>query len=195
MLPTTHGKVGAICGLTILVLLAGCASSSATPSGDGEAAPPAFELSGTQLKRPEGFHEWVHVGTAVTPDAMNNDSAPFPGFHSVYLDNASFTHWQSNGEFRDGAVLVKQLTSIGSTEEVSGKGYFMGDFGKLEVAVKSPSRFPDAPGHWAYYEFEGEEKWATLKANARCNACHQGAATHDFVFTEHYPILHDDQKL
>jgi hypothetical protein len=185
MMAMTHGT-----GLAGLLLLVGCAGPGSAPAHSGLITPPpAFAMRGSELRRPEGFHEWVHVGTAVTPAAMNSGSVPFPGFHSVYLDPASFAHWQSAGEFRDGAVLVKQLASVGATEEVSGKGYFMGNLGKLEVAVKSRAQFAGEPGSWAYFEFDGDAQTAPKKAAARCNACHRGAGTQDFVFTAHYPIL------
>nr|MDJ0852989.1 cytochrome P460 family protein [Myxococcota bacterium] len=115
--------------------------------------------------------------------------APFPGFHSVYLDPASYRHWQATGEFRDGTTIGMQLTSVGKRKAISGKGYYMGEPGALLVGVKSASAFPDEPGNWAYFQFEPGAKKAAREPAALCNACHQAAGTHDFVFTEYYPLL------
>ena len=53
----------------------------------------AFKINddGT-LQRPEGYREWVYVGTPVTPNDMNDGKAPFPEFHNVYIDPESFAH-------------------------------------------------------------------------------------------------------
>ncbi len=171
----------------VLLACAGPPSHPGDASPDG--APAAFSLSGKDLRRPEGFEQWVHVGTSITPNDQNGGKAPFPGFHSVYLDPASYRHWQATGEFRDGTTIGMQLTSVGKRKAISGKGYYMGEPGALLVGVKSASAFPDEPGNWAYFEFEPGAKTAAREPAAHCNACHEAAGTHDFVFTEYYPLL------
>ena len=108
------------------------------------------------LVRPEGYREWVYVGTPLTPNDMNNGAAPFPEFHNVYIDPDSWKHYSQTGEFPEGTTLVKELVSVGSKQAVSGAGYFMGDFIGLEAAIKSKERFPDEPGYWAYFSFGHE---------------------------------------
>jgi len=172
---------------TAATLLVNCRSSSATT------AHPHLLFAGDQLVRPEGYREWVFVGEPVTPNDMNGGKAPFPEFHSVYIDPDSYAHYARTGEFRDGTILVKELVSVGSKQAVSGKGYFMGDFIGLEATVKSAKQFPDEPGNWAYFSFTNPG--GPLKAaaapfpTASCNSCHQGNAAQDFVFTQHYPVL------
>jgi len=150
-------------------------------------------FAGDALQRPEGYRKWVFVGEPVTPNDMNGGKAPFPEFHSVYIDPASYAHYQTTGEFPDGTILVKELVSVGSKEAVSGNGYFMGDFIGLEATVKSASRFPDEPGNWAYFSFSNPggalKESAQAFPAASCNACHEGNAADDFVFTQHYPVL------
>ncbi|MFM9843225.1 MAG: cytochrome P460 family protein [Dongiaceae bacterium] len=153
----------------------------------------AFADSG-ELQRPEGYREWIFVGAPVTPNDLNGGAAPFPEFHAVYIDPASWAHWQETGEFRDSTILVKELSSVGSKDAASGKGYFMGEFIGLEATVKSASRFPDEPGNWAYFSFTNADN-KSLKPTAAamptdsCNACHDGAAAQDWVFTQYYPVL------
>lgn len=147
-----------------------------------------------QLIRPEGYREWVFVGTPLTPNDMNDGKAPFPEFHHVYIDPGSYAEYKKTGKFRDGTILVKELISVGSKSAASGNGYFQGEFIGLEATVKDAKRFPEEPGNWAYFSFTTEHG-KPLKDNAKafkasaCNACHQGAAAEDWVFTQYYPVL------
>jgi hypothetical protein len=169
-----------------LMILAGTLSASAWAED--------FKFRDGELKRPEGYREWVYVGTPVTPNDMNNGKAAFPEHHNVYMHPNAWKHWKRTGEFKDGTILMKELVSVGSKKAVSGNGYFQGEFIGLEATVKSSKHFPDEPGNWAYFSFSTEDH-RTLKTSAEafptasCNACHQGAAADDFVFTQYYPVL------
>ena len=148
-----------------------------------------------------GWRTWPYIGAPLTPNALNDGKAPFPEFHSVYIDPESWKHWIETGEFRDGTVLAKELVSVygedanpdGSTVQVSGRGYFMGDFSGFEIAYKSAEHFPDEPGNWAYFSFGHHAPPyadATKKMPVEaCAACHQVSADQDFVFTQFYPVL------
>lgn len=182
----------AACRFTAALATAvGCWSHAVNAADEPSAA--QFNESG-ELIRPEGYREWIYIGAPVTPNDMNDGKAPFPEFHNVYIDLASYTHWQQTGTFRDGTILVKELVSVGSKQAVSGNGYFMGEFIGLEATVKSNEHFPDEPGNWAYFSFTTEDHQslkptATAFPTAACNACHQGAAATDWVFTQYYPVL------
>lgn len=145
-----------------------------------------------KLKQPVGYRHWMFVGTPLTPNDLNGGEAPFPEFHVVYIDPDSFAHYQKTGEFRDGTVMVKELTSVGAKEATSGKGYFMGEFTGLEVSIKDAKRFTDEPGNWGYFSFGHKyplKKEAALNPAASCNACHQENAKTDYVFSQYYPVL------
>ena len=119
------------------------------PGGSAAQSPESaahFESDGI-LIRPQGYREWVFVGTPLTPNDMNSGMAPFPEFHAVYIDPASWAHYKKTGEFRDGTVLVKELISVGAKQATSGVGYFMGEYLGLEAAVKSKKHFPGEPGN------------------------------------------------
>jgi hypothetical protein len=195
-----------------LALAAAIGAVFLVPAGPGvadhhENAVAAFDADGSLL-RPEGYREWVFVGTPLTPNDMNGGMAPFPEFHAVYIDPGSWAHYKKTGEFRDGTVLIKELISVGSKQATSGVGYFMGEYLGLEAAVKSKAHFPDEPGNWAYYSFttpgspmEGDEMRAAMHAGAPlkdkapafptavCASCHQASAAEDMVFTQFYPVL------
>lgn len=167
---------------------AGAAQASA--QDDGQLF---FEISSDgKLQQPEGYREWVYVGTPLTPNDLNPPEASFPEFHNVYIDPVSWDIYKESGKFRDGTILVKELVSVGTKNAVSGNGYFMGDYLGLEATIKSSTYFPDEPGNWAYFSFGHSYPLAktaeAFPANA-CNACHEASAADDFVFTQHYPVL------
>lgn len=144
------------------------------------------------LEQPTGYREWVYVGTPLTPNELNGGEAPFPEFHSVYINPIAWQVYQRTGKFPDGTVLVKELISVGSKAASSGKGYFMGEFVGLETAIKDSKRFPDEPGSWAYFSFGHSyplAKQAKAQKTASCAACHTALAADDMVFTQYYPVL------
>lgn len=156
-----------------------------------KAAPLSFDKDG-QLLQPQGYRHWPHVGTPLTPNDMNGGQAAFPEFHTVYINPEGYREYEKTGKFPEGTVLVKELISVGSKAATSGKGYFMGDFIGLEVAVKDKARFPDEPGHWAYFSFGHEyplQEQARAQPVANCSVCHGANADDDYVFTQYYPVL------
>ena len=56
-----------------------------------------FSIKDGQLERPNGFREWIYVGTPLTPNDMNDGKAAFPEFHNVYIDPDSWAHWKKTG--------------------------------------------------------------------------------------------------
>lgn len=173
-------------GIAVLLLLA------SPKVGTAEKSWAKFDKEGNLL-RPDGWRDWVYVGTPLTPNDLNPPAAPFPEFHNVYIDPDSYAHWKKTGKFREGTILVKELVSVGSKAAASGKGYFMGEFVGLEATVKSAKRFPKEPGNWGYFTFSHEPPpypaTAKLQPTATCNTCHQGFAADDWVFTQYYPVL------
>jgi hypothetical protein len=146
-----------------------------------------------ELVRPEGFRKWTYVGTPVTPNDMNNGMAPFPEFHTVYIDPESWAHWKKTGKFREGTMFAKELTLVGDTAATSGIGFFNGDLQGFEIAHKDSKRYSKETGGWAYYSFGHKpEPYAASTAampTANCAACHTAAAADDMVFTQYYPVL------
>src|ERR1700740_3045570 len=112
---------------------------TAVPPASAEDKAPAALVEFTadgKLKQPVGYRKWVYIGTPVTPNDLNGGEASFPEFHTVYIDPDSFAHYEKTGKFRDGTVIVKELSSVGSKEAPSGKGYFQGEFTGLETSIK-----------------------------------------------------------
>ena len=145
-----------------------------------------------KLKQPVGYRKWVYVGEVITPNDMNDGEAAFPEFHSVYMDPESFAEYEKTGKFRDGTVLIKELSSVGSKKASSGNGYFQGEFTGLEASIKDSKRFKDEPGNTAYFSFGHKyplKAEVSKNAVAACNQCHQDNAKKDWVFSQYYPVL------
>ena len=181
--------VAVIAGLSYVLSVAAIPSASAQPQA--RAAVVEFTADG-KLKQPAGYRKWVHLGTPVTPKDMNGGDESISDFHAAYMDPESFAHFEKTGKFRDGTVMVKEFSGVGSKKAVSGKGYFMGEFTGLQFSIKDSKRFKDEPGNWAYFNFGTKyplKAEAPKEAAASCNECHQDKAKTDWVFSQYYPVL------
>lgn len=188
----------AFAALVVFASFSACAPSDSSQAGGAASAAdaptlpkPAFTADG-ELERPMGYREWVYVGTPLTPNELNPPEAPFPEFHSVYIHPDDWAHWKETGQFPDGTVMVKELALVGSTQAVSGNGYFMGEFSGLEATIKDSQRYADEPGYWAYFTFGHSyplAETAPAQPAGACNTCHQVSAADDWVFTQYYPVL------
>ena len=181
----------------------GITGDNATRAADDGIMAAKFTADG-QAMIPKNWRQWVYIGTPLTPNALNDGEASFPEFHNVYIEPSAFAHWQKTGKFANGTQLAKELVLVrqkdkdemnedGSTAEVSGVGYFQGEFQGLELTVKDTERFASEPGGWVYYSFGHKAQPYAQTAKAfpaeSCNACHEASAADDFVFTQFYPVL------
>lgn len=175
----------------VFPLLAEVHTAAAVQGSRSVSPKPGYTPDGA-LIRPEGYREWIYVGTPLTPNDMNPPEAPFPDFHNVYIHPSDYDHWKTTGAFRDGTVIIKELVGVGAKKATSGKGYFMGEYIGLEALVKDSKRFKDQPGYWAFFSFGHEYPLADSTQKrplAECSACHQANGADDYVFTQYYPVL------
>jgi hypothetical protein len=163
---------------------------------------PEYTASG-ELKLPKNFHEWVYVGSPLTPNALNNGKANFPEYHNVYIEPGSYAIYKKTGKFPEGTIMFKELQLTqeaqfpdGSRAEPSGRGYFPGAFNGADVTVKDSKRFPDTGG-WGFFNFNHHEPkalTAQVKPKQECAYCHIASAKKDQVWTQFYRLLDDDTK-
>jgi hypothetical protein len=152
-----------------------------------------------KLKLPEGYHEWVFLGSPLTPHALNGGAAPFPEYHNVYVQPQAFRAYRRTGEWPEGTILLKELQLLlngdsedGSSVEVSGRGYFPGARNGIDISVKDSTRFADT-NDWGFFNF-GHHAPPYLSEAAEapvdsCAGCHIANAD-DMVFSKFYkPIL------
>jgi hypothetical protein len=187
-------KIAAKTGLILGAMGVLCSFLLITPveAGDNEAVQAQFNTEG-ELVRPAGWREWIFVGSPVTPNSLNGGAAPFPEFHSVYIDPVSWDQYKRTGTFREGTMFAKELTLVGDTVATSGKGFFNGKMQGFEIAHKDSKRYSKESGGWAYYSFghhdEPYNDTAPAMPVGACAACHTASAAEDMVFSQYYPIL------
>lgn len=173
----------------LLISIAGLGLSEASPS---DKSAPVFD--GKALIRPEGYREWIFVGSSLgLAYSKNPDQKAGPGsdlYHNVYINPSSYREFAKTGKFPEGTVMVLELARPEVKSEPGLQGSFQKEFVALEASVKDSSRFE---GGWAYFNFtEGAGK---LKAKAEpfpqsaCWSCHHVNAATDHVFTQFYPVL------
>src|SRR6201982_1272934 len=158
---------------------------------------PEYTASG-DLILPKNFHEWVFVGSPLTPNALNGGQANFPEFHNVYIEPGSYEIYKRTNQFPEGTILFKELQLTlpaqnpdGSRTEPSGRGYFPGPFNGADATVKDSKRHAQTGG-WGYYNFNHHEPkapTAQVKAKDECAFCHIASAKKDEVWTQFYPLL------
>lgn len=184
-----------------VLVATGCAAAGGAMMSEAHAGP-TYTADG-QVERPDDWRSWIFVGTPLTPNALNGGSAPFPEFHNVYVEPSAFAVFSATGEWPEGTQIAKELVLVrqgdscdantGACGEVSGVGYFQGEFQGLELAVKDNAAFGDQPGGWAYFSFghhaEPYAQTAAAFPAESCNACHEANAANDFVFSQFYPVI------
>ncbi len=152
-----------------------------------------------QLVLPEGYREWIFLGSPITPNGLNDGAAGFPEYHNVYVHPQALAFYKETGAFAEGTILLKELQlsqeaqeDDGSRHEVSGRGYFPGAYNGIDIAVKDSTRFSDSQ-NWGYFNFgHHAPPYAQTAAAAPTNACaqcHIDNADKDMVFTRFYRLL------
>ena len=134
---------------------------------------PEYTASG-ELILPKNFHEWIYVGSPLTPNALNDGKAGFPEYHNVYMEPGSYEIYKKTKVFPEGTIMFKELQLTlpgenpdGSRKEPSGQGYFPGAFNGADVTVKNSRRYADTGG-WGFFNFNhSEPKALTAKVKAK----------------------------
>ena len=183
-------------------LLLGAASMTADIGQVARAAGPDWGPKWTadgKLILPENYHEWVFLGSPLTPHALNDEAAPFPEYHNVYVQPEAFRAYRETGEFPEGTILLKELQltterafADGSSLEVSGRGYFPAARNGIDISVKDSSRFAES-NNWGFVNFGHHSPPYSTASKVQpidaCAGCHIANAE-DMVFKKFYrPIL------
>ena len=152
-----------------------------------------------ELILPKGFHEWIFLGSPLTPHALNGGNAPFPEYHNVYVQREAYAEYRKTQEWPEGTILLKELQLTtpatnpdGSSVEVSGRGYFPGALNGIDISVKDSRRFRETNG-WGFFNFGHHAppyaKTAAPQPVEACAGCHIANAD-NMVFSKFYrPIL------
>src|SRR5262252_2096776 len=102
--------------LILTASVTGLASANAvlaqSPSDSGAPSRPRYLPEYTdsgELILPKNFHEWIYVGSPLTPNALNGGHAGFPEYHNVYIDPCSYEMYKKTYVFPDGTIFFKEL--------------------------------------------------------------------------------------
>lgn len=144
-----------------------------------------------RMLRPEGYREWVFVGSSLGLSYSEGAAPKTKNFHHVYIHPSAWAAFQKSGKFPEGTVLMMEVYSAGQKESINRAGAFPRDFLRVEAAVKDSARFN---GGWAYFDFGGPvtgglKAQSTAFAKDKCWQCHSEHAETDNVFTQFYPML------
>jgi tetratricopeptide (TPR) repeat protein len=155
-------------------------------------ARPAAQFEGEDtLLRPEGYREWVFVGSSLGLRYDEGKKQPEQlEYKNVYIDPAAYRVFKQTGGFPQGTVLVLETVAGEEKKEPGLRGSFQKEFTGLSAAVKDKDRFPDG---WAYFSFADRPGKTKDKARpakkAACYDCHREKGAEDNVFTQFYPVL------
>jgi hypothetical protein len=174
----------------VLPALVAAAALGAGPDSGKRAA--SFEGKDTLL-RPDGYREWVFVGSSLGLRYDEDGGKKGPErleYKNVYIDPAAYRAYAKTGKFPEGTVLVLEAAAGEAKNEPGLRGSFQKEFTGLLAAVKDRERFE---GGWAYFRFTDTPGKLNDKARpfpkADCFDCHRQKAADDNVFTQFYPVL------
>jgi cytochrome c len=168
------------------------ARSDAPPARKADNFSPYVTKDGG-ISRPTNYREtFLHLGSwavATKPDK------PVDEMHNVYTRPEDVQAYHRDGKFPDGAVLVKEITNIGSDKMTTGQSSWSTDIKVWFVMVKdSNGRFPgndlwgDGWG-WALFEAKDPKKNVATDYKTDCKLCHVPAKKDDWVYIRGYPVL------
>jgi Cytochrome P460 len=148
-----------------------------------------------QMLRPEGYREWIFVGSSLGMGYTEGQAPRNPTFHNIYIQPQAFKQYAATGTFPDKTMLVMEVLTPGTNASINKNGQFADRFIGIEAAVKDEKHFPEK---WAYFNFIGENRAPLEKAKAfpkeNCWSCHNQHAAVDNVFLQFYPVLRDARK-
>lgn len=167
----------------------------------GEVLRAHFNAKGEVLV-PVGYRQWVHVGTRdnATGKISIIDGKPTqtPEVLDAYVEPRAFAVYLRTGKWPDGSQMVKEFSAVrvGAGCQTNtfvcttefGEGIFQTGYVGLGMMVKEEKRFPDAPGHWGFFEFGHHappyEPVSAVRPAEQCSYCHVRLASDtDFVIS------------
>jgi cytochrome c len=166
------------------------ADDSRAPNAD-EFSPYVTRDGGISLPL-EYREKFLHLGTWAV---ATKPGKPVDEMHNVYARPEDIQAYRRDGKFPDGAVLVKDVTRVGSDKLTTGQATWTTDIKIWFVMIKDAKRrFPkndlwgDGWG-WALYEAKDPKRNVATDYKTDCKVCHIPAKKDDWVYTRGYPVL------
>ena len=124
--------------------------------------------------------EWVHIGAWSIADPEGAGAA---GLHNVYTQPETVRHYRENGDFPDGAVLVKELRQASTSKLTTGTASWGGAIDGWFVMVKDrraagsdDSLWGEGWG-WAYFPSDAPDPTGSRPSGSRRPARSAGTST------------------
>jgi cytochrome c len=190
---TTRGlAVTAFLAGTIAIGLSNLFPAVEPPAPKSDAFSPYVTKDGG-IPLPDDYREkFMHLGTwavATKPDK------PVDELHIVYTRPEDVQAYRRDGNFPDGAVLVKEVTTVDSAKLTTGQASWKTGIKIWFVMVKdAKGRFPkndlwgDGWG-WALYEAKDPKRNVATDYKTDCIQCHIPAKQDDWLYIRGYPVL------
>lgn len=170
--------------ILVLAVTTAAALSSQSPM------PAPRYTAAKNLTRPEGYREWMFVGSNL---GIGYDENPGKStFKNIYIQREAYAKYRQTGKFPDKTMLVMEVFTPGQKASPARRGQFEEKFLGIEVALKDETAFPSEK--WAYFNFISEKgPLADAKAFPKeaCWSCHNEHGASDNVFVQFYPALRD----
>lgn len=134
--------------------------------------------------------DWSHLGSW----AIAGDGG-VEGLHNVYAPKSDVEYFRANGEFADGAIMVKEVLSAQGAAHTTGEAYWADENQVWFIMVKDKlGRFPSNPlwgegWGWALYESQDPSRQAATDYRVDCLGCHVPAQDTDWTYVYGYPTL------
>src|SRR6267143_6002038 len=140
---------------------------------------------GNQLVRPEGYREWMFVGSNLNMGYSEGPAPKESRFHNIYIQPEAYREYAATGRFPDKTVLVMEVIAAGTNASINKKGQFEDKPVGIEVALKDEKRFAEK---WAYFNFIGSGGAPLAQAKPfpkeACWKCHNEHGAADNVFVQ-----------
>ena len=171
-----------------LLLFSALALNSAEPM-------PGPRYADDRLMRPEGYRDWMFIGSSLGMGYKDGQPDKDPKFHNIYIQREAYRSYAETGQFPDKTMLLMEVVSRGTNASINRQGQFGDRFLGVEVALKDEKRFPEK---WAYFDFIAADGSSLAKAKAfskdACWSCHNQHGGSDNVFVQFYPVLREARK-
>ena len=188
-------------------------TKAGTTQGAGEVLRAHFNAKGEALL-PVGYRQWVHVGTRDNAQGkvsiIDGKPTKTPEVLNAYVEPRAFAVYQRTGKWPDGSQMVKEFSAVrvGANCQADtylcttefGEGIFETGYVGLGMMVKDGKRFPDAPGHWGFFEFGHHpppyDAVSAVRPTNQCIFCHVALASDtDYVISRaHIGLARQNSK-
>ena len=190
------------------------ATPGAQSSDTGVSVARASFTAAGEVQLPVGYRQWEHVGTRDNAQGkvsiIDGKPTKTPEVLNAYVEPTAFTAYQKTGEWPDGSQMVKEFSAVRVGANCRpdtylcttkfGEGIFETGYVGLGMMVKDEKRFPDAPGHWGFFEFGHHpppyDPVSAVRPVNQCTYCHVALASDtDYVISRaHIGLARENSK-